>query len=73
METVDCKRWFVRERNRQENDPENLVKGKDSQRKYLRIRDKTEQVRGAQASDNNNVSFAQRFALEQGKFVHGKV
>ena len=49
------------------------MKGKDSQRKHLRIREKTKQVRGAQASDSNDMSFAQRFALEQGKFVHGKV
>ena len=41
------------------------MKGKYSQGKHLRIREKTKQVRGAQASDNNNVSFGQRFALEQ--------
>ena len=46
METVDCKRWFVRERNSQDNDPENMVKVENSQGKYLRIRAKNKQVRG---------------------------
>ena len=73
METVDCKRWFVRERNSQENEPENLVKVEDSQGKHLRIREETEQVRGAQASEKNDMSCIQLFSVEHGKYVHGMV